>query len=241
MADQDFIRKQVEALSGKVAIAQKEIIDAIMELTKGKSNSEAVKIINELDINEIIKLKASGILSGYTAAQTDILLSKQFFGEIDEEELRALLIASEQFFGASILGMGSVIKQQVLNGIINNKTAGDIIEVISKQGFGTTGLNRIITDGMNNYSRSVSAFMIDSAPEDTEYVYIGPADERTREFCLQLMAAGDLTSGEIRDKGWSDSLTEGGGVNCRHNWELAAQEVKTKFHNQDKAQEILDA
>ena len=50
---------------------------------------------------------------------------------------------------------------------------------------------------MNNYSRSVSAFMIDSAPEDTEYVYIGPADERTREFCLQLMAAGDLTSDDI--------------------------------------------
>ena len=35
MADQDFIRKQVEELSNKIAVAQEEIIDGIMELTKG--------------------------------------------------------------------------------------------------------------------------------------------------------------------------------------------------------------
>ena len=97
MADQDFIRKQVEELSNKIAVAQEEIIDGIMELTKGKTNAEAVQIINELNIDEIVKLKTSGILAGYTTAQTDMLLSKQFFGNISEDELRALLIASEQY------------------------------------------------------------------------------------------------------------------------------------------------
>ena len=241
MADQDFIKKQVEELSNKIAVAQEEIIDGIMELTKGKTNAEAVQIINELNIDEIVKLKTSGILAGYTTAQTDMLLSKQFFGNISEDELMALLIASEQYFGANLANMGGVIRQQVLNGIINNKTSADIIEAIGKQGYGTVGLTRIVTDGMNNYSRAVSAFMIDKAPENTKYVYIGPADDRTRHFCLELMAAGNLTVEEIRDNGWIDSLTEGGGINCRHNWELAAQETKTAFHNPDKAQEILDA
>ena len=137
--------------------------------------------------------------------------------------------------------MGSTIKQQVLNGIINNKTSSQILEAVGKQGYGTAGLNRIITDGMNNYSRVVSAFMIDKAPENTKYVYIGAADDRTRDFCLKLMAAGELTIAEIRANNWTDSLTEGGGINCRHNWELAAQETKTSFHNPDKAQELLDA
>ena len=241
MADQDFIRKQVEELSGRVAIVQEEVVDAIMELTKGKSNSEAVKIINDINIDEIIKLKTSGILAGYATAQTDILLSKQFFGDISEDELTALLVASEQYFAANLVNMGSTIKQQVLNGVINNKTAGEIVAVIGKQGYGTAGLNRIVTDGMNNYSRAVSAFMIDKAPENTRYAYIGPADDRTRDFCLQLMAAGNLTIAEIEANGWSDSLTEGGGINCRHNWELEAQETTTSFHNPDEAQELLDA
>ena len=55
------------------------------------------------------------------------------------------------------------------------------------------------------------------------------------------MSAGELTRKQIRDKGWTSSLIEGGGVNCRHNWELAATKVKTEFHNQDTAQELLNA
>jgi hypothetical protein len=241
MADQDFIRKQVEELTKKIQIAQDEIVDAIIELTSGKSNAEAVKIINELDVDQIVKLKTSGILAGYTSAQTDILLSKQFFGDISEEDIRALLIASEQYFGANLVSMGGVIKQQVLNGIINNKTADDILETIARQGYGTTGLNRIIRDGMNNYSRAVSAFMIEEAPENTKYIYIGPADEKTREFCLQASAAGALTIKQIRDKGWIESLTDGGGVNCRHNWEIASADVRSQFNRGEEAQEILDA
>ena len=55
------------------------------------------------------------------------------------------------------------------------------------------------------------------------------------------MAAGELTKKEIIERGWTSSLTEGGGVNCRHNWELAATKVKTEFHNQDTAQGLLNA
>ena len=241
MADQEFIAKQVEELSVKLGIAQEEIVDAISELTRGKSNKEVVSIINELNIEEIVKLKTAGIMSGYIAAQRDILLSKQFFAPISEDELMALLVASEQYFGANLVGMGGVIQQQVLGGIINNRGVDDIIGLIGKQGYASHSLNRIINDGMNNYSRAVSSFMMEEAPANTKYVYIGPADERTRDFCLKLMAAGELTRKQIRDNGWTSSLTEGGGVNCRHNWELAATKVKTEFHNQDKAQELLNA
>ena len=241
MADQDFIRKQVQQLADKISDAQEEIVGAIMELTSGKSNAEAVKIINDLDIDSIVKLKTSGVLSAYTTAQTDMLLSKQFFGDISEDDLRALLIASEQYLGANVTSMGGVIRRQVLNGISNNKPAADILEVVGKQGYGTVGLSRIIRDGMNNYSRVVSSFMIDEAPENTKYVYIGPADEKTREYCLNLMAAGSITIKQLRENGWTQSLTEGGGTNCRHNWEIASSNVRDQFHRGEEAQEILDA
>ena len=241
MANQKFIKEQTEQLAKRLGIAQQEIVDTISELTRGKSKKEIVNIMNDLDMNQIIALKTAGIMGGYLAAQKDILLSKQFFSSISEEELQALLIASEQYLGANLIGMGGVIKQQVLSGIVNDRSVTEIIDLIGKQGYAAHSMERIINDGMNNYSRTVSSFMMDEAPANTKYVYIGPADEKTRNFCLQLMSAGELTRKQIRDKGWTSSLIEGGGVNCRHNWELAATKVKTEFHNQGKAQELLNA
>ena len=241
MANQKFIKQQTEQLAKRLGVAQEEIVDTITQLTKGRSRKEIVNIINDLDMTKIVGLKTAGVMAGYLAAQKDILLAKQFFAPISEEELQALLIASEQYFGANLIGMGGVIKQQVLSGIVNDRSVTEIIDLIGKQGYAAHSMERIINDGMNNYSRTVSSFMMDEAPANTKYVYIGPADEKTRNFCLQLMSAGELTRKQIRDKGWTSSLIEGGGVNCRHNWELAATKVKPEFHNQDTAQELLNA
>ena len=139
--------------------------------------------------------------------------------------------------------MGGVINQQILSGIINGSTIEDIIFAIERQGYALHSLDRIITDGMNNYHRAITRLQMDEAPDNTLYVYIGPADEKTRDFCLSAMSYGELTLDQIKQQGgeWNDSLTIGGGTNCRHNWEQAGSGIKTKFHNQDKAQEIIDA
>ena len=39
---------------------------------------------------------------------------------------------------------------------------------------------------------------------------------------------------------WSASLTEGGGINCRHGWELASTDVRSQFHREDEANKILN-
>ena len=173
MANQKFIKEQTEQLAKRLGIAQQEIVDTISELTRGKSKKEIVNIMNDLDMNQIVALKTAGIMGGYLAAQTDILLSKQFFSSISEEELQALLIASEQYLGANLIGMGGVIKQQVLSGIVNDRSVTEIIDLIGKQGYAAHSMERIINDGMNNYSRTVSSFMMDDAPANTKYVYIG--------------------------------------------------------------------
>ena len=49
MADQDYIQKIVEELSAKFGIVQSEVIIALKELVKGKSNSEAVIILNQIN------------------------------------------------------------------------------------------------------------------------------------------------------------------------------------------------
>ena len=119
--------------------------------------------MNDLDLNKIVTLKTAGIMGGYLAAQEDILLSKQFFAPITENELRSLLKSSEQYFGASLIAMGGVIKQQAISGMINNRTNTEILELIGKQGYASHSLERILNDGMNNYSRAVSSFMMEDA------------------------------------------------------------------------------
>ena len=81
----------------------------------------------------------------------------------------------------------------------------------------------------------------DEAPDNTKYIYIGPADEKTRSFCLSAIQAGALTMSEISSMGWSFSLTEGGGINCRHGWEPMSRDVKGQFYEQEEAEEILNA
>ncbi len=242
MADQDQIKKVVEQLSAKFQIAQKEVILALQELVKGKSNAEALAIINDLDINKVMMAKTSSIISGYTAGNIGTLLTKEQFAMITEETLQALLTQSEQYLAGEITAMSNVVKQEVIAGIMNNKTADDILETIGKKGYGAgVGMKRIVTDGMNNYSRAVTRMMMDEAPDNTKYIYIGPADEKTRSFCLSAIQAGALTMSEISSMGWSFSLTEGGGINCRHGWEPMSRDVKGQFYEQEEAEEILNA
>ena len=105
------------------------------------------------------------------------------------------------------------------------------------------GFNQKINDAMNNMSRAVTTQMMEEAPPDLKYVYIGAIDEKTRPFCLEAAAQGELTKDEILALGaeYAESLVSGGGINCRHNWELASSNTKKQFHLGSEAKELLDA
>ena len=241
MADQEHIQRIIEELSEKFQILQEEVISAMTGLVEGKTNAEAIAILNELDINAVMVAKASGILGTYTAGNIGTLVSKEMFAEITEDTLQVLLTQSEQYLAGQITAMGSTIKQEVVSGIINKNTVSEIVESLGKKGYGAdVGMKRIVSDGMNNYSRAVSRMMMDEAPANTKYVYIGPADEKTRDFCLTAIQAGAITEDQIHKMGWTSSLSEGGGVNCRHGWEMASNDLRGQYHRGDEAEELLN-
>ena len=103
------------------------------------------------------------------------------------------------------------------------------------------GFNQKINDSMNNMSRSVTTQMMKDAPPDLKYVYIGPVDEKTRPFCLDAAAQGALTEAQILELGgeYAESLVSGGGINCRHNWELASDDIQSQFHRGEEAKDIM--
>ena len=181
MADQNYIKKTVEELAVKFKLAQEEAISAMLGLVEGKTNAEAIAILNELDFGAVMTAKTSGILTAYTAGNIGSLVTKEMFAPIGEFELQALLTQSEQYLSGQISAMGNVLKQEVINGIINRSSVDEILDIIGKKGYAAdVGMKRILNDGLNNYSRAVSRMMMEEAPNNTKYIYIGPADEKTR-------------------------------------------------------------
>ena len=243
MADQDYIRNVVNQLSEKFELAKSEAISAMLGLVEGKSNAEAVAILNELDVGAVMTAKTSGILAAYSTGSVGVLKTKEMFADISELTLQALLTQSEQYLSGQISAMSSTLKQEVINGVINKRTVDEIMDVVGKKGYGSVGMKRIVNDGLNNYSRAVSRMMMDESPKSAKYVYIGPADEKTRSFCLSAIQAGAITMDEIKSIGgeWTASLTEGGGINCRQSWELASSDVRSQFHREKEANEIINA
>tara|TARA_Y100000310_G_scaffold270259_1_gene283950 strand:- start:269 stop:997 length:729 start_codon:yes stop_codon:yes gene_type:complete len=242
MADQDYIRRTVEELARKFQLAQEEAISAILGLVEGKSNAEAIAILNELDVGAVMKAKTSGIVTAYTSGNAGTLLGKEMFAPIDEDTLRALLTQSEQYLSGEITAMANTMKQEIVVGMINENTAKEIVENLGKKGYAAdVGMTRIVSDGMNNYSRAVTRMMMDEAPGNTKYIYVGPADEKTRNFCLSAIQAGEVTLAQIESMGWKSSLTGGGGINCRHGWEPMSRDVRGQFYQKEEAEAILNA
>ena len=244
MADQNIIQDKVNELSKKFGTLQREVIDALKALVEGKNNQEALAILNEIDINTVTRLKAASILSSYNEGITSLLGSKELFAPITEETLRTLLTTSEQYLTGEIDSMGNTLKREIINGIINKRTPDEILKSVSSKGYGAdVGMKRIVNDSMNNYSRSGGRMMMEEAPRSAKYIYVGPADDKTRDFCLSAIALGEITMEEIESLGgeYVLSLTDGGGINCRHSWELASSDVRSQFHRGKEAGELINA
>ena len=118
------------------------------------------------------------------------------------------------------------------------------MDIVGKKGYSAdVGMKRIINDGLNNYSRSVSRMMMDEADKDEKYIYIGPADDKTRDLCLRAIRYGGSegrTLPEIEgSKDFAGSLIDGGGINCRHGWEPVSRDVRSQFYRKEEAEELL--
>ena len=75
---------------------------------------------------------------------------------------------------------------------------------------------------------------MDTLPSAQKYRYDGPLDDSTRDECVDMINAGELTENQIISQfsGYGDVLISGGGFNCRHQWmpiqaTIKAQDVRT--------------
>ncbi len=218
MADQNYIDNVADTIANQVGVLQQEMVRDLLKLSKDrrfKSIDEFLLAIDQLDIEQIVRLKAQNIVNGYTAAHTQILADMTLFGEITEDTLRALTNFSTSSFADSLGKMGGVIKTEIVKGALGEATEQGILQAIQQQaGLSNAQMRTLVTTGLNDYSASVGKIMIDESPENEKFRYVGAIDDRTRPLCIKIWEAGAMTKKEIKAKFGSEVLVERGGYNC---------------------------
>ena len=136
MADQDFIRDLSEQLSMRIVDLQKEVIESVLTMVNGKTNTEALTIVNSLNMDNIINLKAQSMLNELKQGLIQVLEKKELFADMEEETLKVFFDTTSEEVVGELLSMGNVLRKEINYAIINQKTTDDILDNINRQGYG---------------------------------------------------------------------------------------------------------
>ena len=226
----------IDGIAGTIALQvetlQKEMVRDLLKLSKStrfKSIDEFLMAMEQLDLEQIVLFKSNKILRGYEAAHAQILTDMTLYADITEETLQTLTNFSTSSFTDSLGDMGGVFKRELVKGALGGVSEQGIFQAIQQQaGLSNRQMRTLVTTGLTDYSRSVGKIMMDNSPPTTRFRYIGAIDDRTRDLCLQIWAAGEMTKTQIINQFGADVLIRGGGFNCRHEWVEIAVEDKSK-------------
>ena len=226
MPNQNQIDNSAIVIADLVDKAREELVTDLHRLGLEVEDINAyVTALLDLDVEGTLKAKLQKATSVYANAHREVLESTIGFSSIDPNMLGSLVKLNEQMFDQSIINtISGHIRTEVVKGVQAGLSASQIFQNVSQSSISNAQMQTLVNTTLNSYSRAVTNQMMNTAPDNSRYVYIGPADEKTREECLMYINAGRLTRKQIIDKGWRETLVNGGGFNCRHKWEIASEE-----------------
>ena len=238
MSDQNFIENSSSAITQILLEVQERTVAEVYALQGNSTAEEFIRLIEDLDIKEIIRAKSANAINIFASSHIGMLESIEGFASVAEETIQTLINYNTETLLSQLDNMAQIIKKEVVKGIISGSPIQSVVQSVRGQGsLSPAQLQTLIDTAMNEYSGSVTKVMMDKMPGNTLYAYIGPADSATRDDCLDMISAGELTLAQI-EADYGASLTDGGGFNCRHKWEIATQK---KFDHNPKQAEQLKA
>lgn len=220
MADlQDGIDRISRAFAQAVAEGKFKIADRLAGMIeRGATAEEVSRALASLTVDDLIQ--SSGLAADLTAMQGEyagtVLARMVQFAPVSPEVLTALVQADQarylQFVRGEVADLVRGLQQTILTG-------GDArtLRAVALKGVTRAQAEALVNTTVNTFSRSVTAVQAAAAPEETLYVYAGPIDGKTRDLCLKMAAAGELTAQEI-ERQFPGGFRDGGGFNCRHQW-----------------------
>ena len=228
MANQSDIDSASEQIVRIVDTAKEELVASLVGLgTQVDDLNAFIDTLLAMDIEGTLKSKVQKATSIYANAHRGVLESTIGFEDIDGRGLSAFARLNEELFDTAIIrNIASNIRTQVAQGLQAGLSAKQITDQLAQSSISTAQMQTVVNTTLNTYSRMVTNQMMDIAPNNTKYVYIGPVDDRTRDECLDMASAGELTLSQIQSEYGEAVLIDGGGFNCRHKWEIASTEGK---------------
>ena len=239
MADQDQIDKASEQIVRIVDQARADILTDLYNIKRTMTLGAFIEIVSTIDIEGTLKKKVQKATAVYANAHRNVLESTIGFAKVESNILTGLATLNEQLFDNSIIRVISGhIRTQIVKGVQAGLPVTDIIDGVINASVSNAQMQTLVNTTLNTYSRQVTNQMMANAPKNTKYVYIGPVDDRTRDECLDMASAGELTEEQIISQFGSAPLADGGGFNCRHKWEIASTEGKG-FNEQKEAEKRI--
>ena len=158
---------------------------------------------------------------------------------INEETLLSFVGTNTSVLDEIMGSDANEIKSLLSTGAISGMKDSEILGQLSKVTTSKHAAKAMMNTKLNTLSRVATNTMMKDAPADTKYVYVGVIDDRTRDDCLDMASAGALTEEQIISQFGAAPLVDGGGINCRHKWEIASEEG-TRFHEPEAAQQAIE-
>ena len=225
--DIDSASEQIATLVDK---AKTDLLTDLYNIKRTMTLGAFIEIVSTIDIEGTLKSKLQKATSVFANAHRGVLESTIGFANIDSRLLTGFATLNEQLFDSSIIRtISGHIRTQVVKGVQAGLSITEIVASVTDASISNAQMQTLVNTSLNTYSRQVTNQMMDIAPSNTKYVYIGPVDEKTRDECLQMASAGRLTLDQIKSQFGEAVLVDGGGFNCRHKWEIASEEGTTFF------------
>ena len=240
MANQNDIDNASEQIARIMDSAKEELVASLVGLGSQVTDLNAfIDSLIAMDIEGTLKAKVQKATAIYGEAHKKVLESTINFADIDGKGLVSFARLNEELFDSAIIrNVSGQIRTQVAQGLQAGLTAKQITQQVAVSSISNAQMQTVVNTTLNTYSRMVTNQMMDIAPDNTKYVYIGPVDSRTRDECLDMASAGAITEEEIVSRFGEAVLIDGGGFNCRHKWEIQSKEGG--FNDPEEAKKRLE-
>jgi len=239
---QTGIDKSSIAFGKAIERVELELVAQVVDLHKqGLTKNQIVQTLQAIDMEKyiLIDLGLQADIDALMISYQNVLSNLNGFGSITEESLRALVEIDRAYFMGQSQNLANTVRQQLSRGVIAGVPENELKKGILE---GMGGVLRsdqaqtIANTSLNSYSRAVTSIMADDMPDDTKYYYQGAVDDRTRDVCLDMISAGELTQEEVESQ-YGGAFVDGGGFNCRHRWTMVTSKSKT---SDTQAKKIID-
>jgi len=235
----DVIDTAAARFAARVQQVSTSIVDFVYEQGGQLSRDQLATIISRLDIENLVgdplRNEVKLILSDYSK----VLAAMEATAPVTETVLLALQSSDRATYLGVVRGIEDTIRAELTKGVLGGFSRSEMVSALrANSNLSQSNVQTIVDTTMRTFSRQVSAAMANNDPPNAKYVYIGPVDDKTRDVCLEMVAAGALTRKEI-DARFPGAFVDGGGFNCRHRWALET-DLSGKLNHQEKAEKVVE-